>query len=287
MSNNPSPREILTNLLPHLRVAAGYANHIQEKINTLPDKNAGNNFFATALSDADLSIQTLIEVALLGTYPNIPFHGEEYEQSRNTKYFSSTNFEPSGNYLITLDPIDGTRYYLDGHNNYQIILSILNSDDFEAVIAISPAQNCYYYALREEGAYQGSLDQDLDSCNPLRLNNPKPSILLGWAMGKYKTALQEKYHVVDLENDYSSEIKVPNVNGLFTEEMAGAIIRRGKFIDGGALAFLAREAGCIVTTFDGDSLPKLSECQDYSLPGLVIATSKSVHQDLLQACRSC
>ena len=286
MSANPSPREIITNLLPQLRVAAGYANHIQKKISTLPDKKAGNNFLAAALTDADLSIQTLVEVALLGTYPHIPFHGEEYEQSRNTKYFRGTNLDESEDYLITLDPIDGTRYYLDGHDNYQIILSILNPDDFEAVIAISPAQNCYYYALKGEGAYKGSLDVDLDACTPLQLTNPKPAIFLGWAMGKYKAALIDKYQVFDLEHDYSPEIKLPNVNGLFTEEMTGVIIRRGKFIDGGALAFLAREAGCIVSTFDGSALPSLSQCQDYSLPGLVIATSETVHQDLLVACQS-
>ncbi len=286
MSANPSPREIITNLLPQLRVAAGYANHIQKKISTLPDKKAGNNFLAAALTDADLSIQTLVEVALLGTYPHILFHGEEYEQSRNTKYFRGTNFDESGDYLITLDPIDGTKYYLDGHDNYQIILSILNPDDFEAVIAISPAQNCYYYALKGEGAYKGSLDVNLDACIPLQLTNPKPAIFLGWAMGKYQAALIDKYQVIDLENDYSPEIKVPNVNGILTEEMAGAIIRRGQFIDGGALAFLAREAGCIVSTFDGSALPPLSQCQDYSLPGLVIATSETVHQDLLVACQS-
>ncbi len=285
MSVNPSPREILAKLLPHLRVAAGYANQIQAKINTLPDKDEGNNFFATALTDADLSIQTLVEVALLSTYPHIPFHGEEYKQSRNTKYFPGTHFHESSKYLITLDPIDGTRYYLDGHDNYQIILGILSPDDFEAVIAISPAQNCYFYALRGEGAYRGNLDQDLDNCLPLKLTNPKSAILLGWAMGGYKTALADKYQVFDIQNDYSPKVKVPNTNGLFTEEITGVIIRRGKFIDGGALAFIAREAGCIVTTFDGASLPPLSQCQDYSLPGLVIATSETVHQDLLKACQ--
>ncbi|MDJ0679459.1 MAG: inositol monophosphatase family protein [Xenococcaceae cyanobacterium MO_167.B52] len=285
MSDNPSPREILTNLLPHLRLAAAYANQIQQKIKTLPDKDGGNNFFATALTDADLSIQTLVEVALLGIYPQIPFHGEEYEKSFNTKYFRDINFNESADYLITLDPIDGTRYYLDGHNNYQIILSILSPDDFEAVIAISPAQHCYYYALRGGGAYQGTLAQDLEDCIPLKLTNPKSAILLGWAMGQYKFALKDKYHIFEIQNDYSPEVKVPNTNGLFTEEIAGVIIRRGKFIDGGALAFLAREAGCLVTTFDGSAPPPLSECEDYSLPGLLIATSKKVHQDLLQACK--
>ncbi|BAU63354.1 inositol monophosphatase [Stanieria sp. NIES-3757] len=283
MAYHPSPRQILKTLFPHLKVAAGYANQIQSKIKALPAKGLGNNFFSAALTDADLSIQTLVEVALLGTFPELRFHGEEYEQSRNTKYFRATDLGLPGDYLITLDPIDGTKFYLDGHNNYQIILSILNTDDFEAVIAISPAQNTYYYALRGEGTYQGNLDQDLEACIPLKINNPKPAILLGWGMSFLKPALTEKYQVLEVENDYSTEVKIPNVNGILANEITGVAIRRGKFIDGGALSFLAKEAGCIVTTLDGSSLPPLHNCQDYSLPGLLMATSEAVHQDLLEA----
>ncbi|WP_281062893.1 inositol monophosphatase family protein, partial [Limnoraphis robusta] len=143
----PTPRQILETLLPYLRVAAGYARQLQPLIRALPAKD-GDNFFAEALTDADLSIQTLVEVALLGTFPNIRFYGEEHELSGNTKYFRSIELGEKGDYLVTLDPIDGTKFYLDGHNNYQIILTVLNSDEFEAVLAISPTLNTYYYALR-------------------------------------------------------------------------------------------------------------------------------------------
>ena len=227
MSVNPSPREILATLLPHLRVAAGYALQVQAKIASLPDKDSGDNFFAAALTDADLSIQTLVEVALLGTFPTLRFYGEEYEQSRNTKYFCSTELGLQGDYLITLDPIDGTKFYLDGFDNYQIILSILNKDNFEAVMAISPAQHCYYYALRGEGVYQGSLNEDLDTCTALQITNPKPAILLGWGMADLKPALEDKYQVIDLENCYSSEVKFPNYNGIFTGDLIGWVTKRG------------------------------------------------------------
>jgi fructose-1,6-bisphosphatase/inositol monophosphatase family enzyme len=146
MFSLPLPREILQTLLPHLRLAASYARQIQARITSLPAKDVEGNILAAALTDADLSIQTMVEVALLGAYPNLAFYGEEYAQSRNTKYFSSTELN-TNNYLITLDPIDGTQYYLDGFDNYQIILSILNTDSYEAVIAISPAQDCYYYSI--------------------------------------------------------------------------------------------------------------------------------------------
>ncbi|MGB3638181.1 MAG: inositol monophosphatase family protein, partial [Rivularia sp. (in: cyanobacteria)] len=126
-----SPRIILETLLPHLKAAAGYARFLQPKIAALPDKDGGESFFSAALTEADLAIQNFVEVALLGNFPNIRFYGEEYKSSPNTKYFRAVDFGEKDDYLVTLDPIDGTKFYIDGHSNYQIILSILNTDDYE------------------------------------------------------------------------------------------------------------------------------------------------------------
>ena len=284
MSSAPSPREILQTLLPHLRVAAGYARQIQAQIKSLPAKSA-DNILSAALTDADLSIQTLVEVALLGTYPSLAFHGEEYEQSRNTKYFSFTKLD-ADRYLITLDPIDGTKYYLDGFDNYQIILSILSADTYEAVIAISPARHCYYYAIKNQGVYRGSLEQDLNDCTRLEITNPHPAILLGWGMGHLKPALKHKYRVIDLENCYSSSHQFPNYNGIFSGDLIGWITKRGKFIDSAALAFMAQENGCIVTGFDGLPLPPLHTCKNFSYDGAIVANSRQLHRDLLAACQN-
>ena len=136
-----SPRTILETLLPHLKAAAGYARFLQPKIAALPDKDGGDSFFSAALTEADLAIQNFVEVALLGHFPNIRFYGEEYKSSPNTKYFRAVDFGEKDDYLITLDPINGTKFYIDGHSNYQIILSIINTDDYEAVIAISPSED--------------------------------------------------------------------------------------------------------------------------------------------------
>ena len=284
MSSSSSPREILQTLLPHLRVAAGYAKQIQAKIISLPAKEAGDNFLSAALTDADLSIQTLVEVALLGTFPDLAFYGEEYEKSRNTKYFTSTELGKN-DYLITLDPIDGTQYYLDGFDNYQIILSILNAEHYEAVIAISPAQDCYYYAFKNQGVYKGKLDRDLNECQLLKITNPAQSILLGWGMAHLKPALQSKYDVIDIENCYCSDRQLPNYNGIFSGDLIGWITKRGKFIDSAALAFMAQENGCKVTGLDGLPLPPLHACKDYSYNGAIVANSLELHQDLLAACR--
>jgi myo-inositol-1(or 4)-monophosphatase len=252
-------------------------------IRALPAKEEGDNFFAAALTDADLAVQNFVEVALLGTFPEIRFYGEERDKSSNTKYFRAGDIGAAGDYLITLDPIDGTRYYLDGHNNYQVILGILNDDDYEAVLAISPSQDCYYYALRGEGTFRGKLSQDLESCQRIQVDaTPKP-IFLGFKMTALKPLLQDQYEVISVTTDYSHERQVPNVNGLLSGDLSGVALRMGKFIDGAALAFLAREAGCIVTTLEGEVLPPLKDCPNYSLPGLIIADSPGVYQAILKA----
>ena len=281
MSASPTPRQIIETMLPPLRLAAGYAQQIQSRISAQPFK-AGPNIFSEALTDADLSVQTFVEVALLGSFPNIRFYGEEYEQTYNTKYFRAIDLGPDGDYLVTLDPIDGTRFYMDGFPNYQIILTVLNADGFEAVLAISPAEDCYYYAFKDKGAFICPLDQDLDSGNPIRTSS-EGKIFLGTRIAPLKSKLSDRYQVINVSEDYSKETPIPNVNGILKGDLAGVILAAGKFIDGGALAFLAREAGCLVTDHEGQPLPRLDQCQDYAWPGLAIATSQSIQQDLLAA----
>ncbi|MBE9098428.1 inositol monophosphatase family protein [Vacuolonema iberomarrocanum] len=283
MTHNPTPWQILDALFPTLKLAAFYARQIQPHIASRPAKDGYDNMFGAALSDADLSIQTMVEVALLGSFPDIRFYGEEYEQTYNTKYFRAIDLGGKDDYLVTLDPIDGTRFYLDGHNNYQIILGILNWDEFEAVIALTPSQNSFYYALRGKGVYVGSLDGGLNDTEPLKLGAPKPKILLGNGMEFLRSPLSQQYDIIDIATSYSHETQIPNVNGMLNGEVSAAVIRGGKFIDGAALGFLAQEAGHIVTTHSGAALPPLHECSNYERPGLVMAATEEMHQAIVGA----
>jgi fructose-1,6-bisphosphatase/inositol monophosphatase family enzyme len=285
MSKTATPRVILETLFPYLKVAAGYARLIQPKIQALPAKE-GDNAFAAALSDADLSIQNFIEVTLLGLFPEIRFYGEEYEQSSNTKYFRSIELGEQGDYLVTLDPIDGTRFYLDGHSNYQIILSVLNRDYYEAVLAISPAIKQYYYAIRGFGSYYGSLETAFNQCQPLTLNPDSSSIFLGTKVGDLKPQLSSKYDVIDIAASYSDTDQIPTVNGILTGDLSGVVLQSGQFIDGAALGFIVEEAGGFVSNFAGESLPPLCSCKNYKYDGIVMAASASVQQDLLKVTNS-
>lgn len=284
MLTSPTPRQILATLLPYLKTAGIYAQQIQSRIAAQPEKESpAGNIFSAALSDADLSIQTMIEVVLLGTFPEIRFFGEEYAQSYNTKYFRATDLGPMGDYLVTLDPIDGTKFYLDGHNNYQVILTVLNRDEFEAAIALTPGQRRYYYTLRGQGTFQGTWEDDLETCRPVNIPQPTPAICLGWAMGDLVDRLSDRYTVYHTKTHYSPDHPIPNFNGLLSGDLTGAVLASSQFIDGAALAFMAQEMGYVVTTLEGDPPPPLHTCRDYRRPGLLVASTPVVHQDLLAA----
>lgn len=292
MSNNAStanatPKEILSALLPFLKVAGAYAAQIQQNISTRPDKYEGDHIFANALTDADLSIQTFMEVVLLAKFPDVRFYGEEYETTYNTKYFRAIDLGPQGDYLITLDPIDGTLYYKDGHPNYLVILTILNADNFEAAIALSPANDCYYYSLRDQGTFKGSMADSLDECKPLKIDDPGETVLIGWGLSDEADKVRSHFSsVIDIKTDYSKTTPVPPINGLLTGEVAGVMLASAQFIDTAALAWMASEMGYAITTFDGSALPPLSTCENYRRAEIIVSATEEMQQKLIQVAQS-
>lgn len=290
MSADPLPketaREILTALLPFLKVAGAYAQQIQQRIASHPDKFDGDHFFANALTDADLSIQTFVEVTLLAKFPNARFYGEEYEKSYNTKYFRAIDLGPQGDYLITLDPIDGTRYYMDGHPNYLIILTVLNADSFEAAIALSPANDRYYYSLRDQGTFVGSMEDDLDQCQPLKIAEPGNKVVLGWSLSDMADQVRSHYPVINLKTDYSPDRPVPPINGLLTGEVAGVILAKAQLIDTAALAWMAKEMGYCLTTYEGRPLPSPSACENYRHSEIIVSATETMQQKLIEIMQS-
>ena len=286
MSASPSPKDILSALLPFLKVAGAYAQQIQKRIAIHPDKYEGDHVFANALTDADLSIQNFIEVTLLAKFPDVRFYGEEYESTYNTKYFRAIDLGPQGDYLITLDPIDGTRYYMDGHPNYLVMLTVINADGFEAAIALSPASDRYYYSLRDQGTFVGSMDDDLDQCKPLKIENPKEKIVLGTALSPIADTVRKHYPVVDLKTEYSSEVPVPPINGLLTGEVSGVILASAQFIDTAALAWMAKEMGYCLTTYDGSPLLPPAACKNYRQAEIIVSATPKMQQTLIEIMQS-
>jgi myo-inositol-1(or 4)-monophosphatase len=267
-----SPREILAILLPHLITAARYSRAVQRSVRSLPNKD--EDIFKGALSDADISIQTMLEVILLAHVPDVRFYGEEAEKSLNSQYFQEQSL-----YEILLDPIDGTRFFLDGHTNYQVVCSITDGNRFEAALALFPHRNQYIGAYRGLGAFTGSFDiPSLEEVKPYRIRSSDDRVLLGT---NAQITLPDDIRWLDLHQTYLSEAWSPNIGDFLWGDL-GAVASRGCLhIDWGALAFIAQEAGAEVSSWDGSPLPLLAECVNRAYPHCLIAATPQLHSRLL------
>lgn len=284
---SPSDRalSILERLLPHLRAGADYAARIQHRIAHQPDKVAPDgNSFAAALSDADISIQTAIEVAVLAAFPEARFFGEEYASSVNTKYLSGSWWEDEREeWVFLLDPIDGTRYYLD-QGEFQVIFSIASPSHYEASIFLFPRRKKILYALQGKGAFLGGWDESsLRGFAPYRMKPTDAPVF--FSRTRYSEGVTfGSRGLFDLERDYRPGPETPIYTGLFFGELSGVVMNGGQLIDGAAAAFVASEAGATVTTHEGDPLPEpRSAGESRAFGGLVIAETRELHSEILRA----
>jgi hypothetical protein len=68
------------------------------------------------------------------------------------------------------------------------------------------------------------------------------------------------------------------------EGLAGAKIHEPcQVIDGGAMAFIAQEAGAVVTDFSGAPLGSYRESPERKLPNVLVAVNREIHALLLKA----
>jgi fructose-1,6-bisphosphatase/inositol monophosphatase family enzyme len=283
MTKNLTALDIIKALLPTLKLAGDYACMIQTQVQAQPEKTEyGNNFYGTALTDADLTIQTTIELAMLAQFPQLHFFGEEHEKSYNTKYFKSISFGSEDNLLVTLDPIDGTRAYLDGLPCFSIVLTIIRGRKYEAVFVLQPQKRHYCYALRGKGAFMANVDTDLASAQPLKLANLNSNQLyLSFALKEQKQLFEPDFITWCSATDYSPAEVIPDYLDFIHGKLAGLVIAQGNLIDSAAFAFIAREAGAIVSHFDGTDFEPFNQVKKMRIKGLVIAPNQQIQQQIL------
>jgi myo-inositol-1(or 4)-monophosphatase len=273
MSTLNLPRKIIDDMLPTLISAARYAESLQPIVQNQSGK--GGNIIQDALTDADIAIQNMIEVALLGMYPTISFYGEEFKNSINAKYFPTES-----EYEVLLDPIDGTKFYQDGKENFQILLSITNKQQFETAIAVYPKYHSYVFAEKGKGAWRGSFaNNSLDKCEMFRLNPRTEKIMVG---SRSKVKLSDEFESFCILDMYSKDSKVCNLGDLLTGGVAGLVTKDASFIDWGAIAFIAKESGATLSQWDGSPLPAISECRDRRFPNLLVCADNNLHSKLLK-----
>lgn len=280
---NPTALQIIEAVFPTLVESARYARLIQNRIHALDDKEEATNIFGAALSDADLGIQGHVELSLLAHFPDLPFFGEEWKSSRNTKYFSGTAFVDAQELLVTLDPIDGTRAYLDNHRLYQVILTVISRASFEGAIVLFPTYNEYVYAIRGKGAFRGTFETPPVNASLLRRGTTPNTVYISAEYQKSKPMLRDTFDTVVCSAEYKKGNEEPYFSAILRGDLRGALLDSSQIIDGAALAFVAQEMGFIVRTHDGGPIPAPVDHPSLVLPGMVAGDSEETVAALLAA----
>lgn len=283
-------RTIIDSLLPTLKSCATYSLEIQRRIQAAPEQKEGN-LFAQALSDADASIQNAVEIELLARYPRLRFFGEE--KTPNTKYLAGTWFPEtadlsldtalageadyaalieSGELLAVLDPIDGTRYYLD-NLDYQIVFSLTTRKGILASIVLMPRQNAIFYAESGKGLFRGTFSDSLANFSQIELPKGNGVVVASIFVRLSELTAPDVQKVYHLDLDYDGKQAVPNMFSLLLGELSAAVVPQANLHDNYALAFMALEGGGCAFQLDGAGSLPLPEALGKTDPiGLIIAS---------------
>jgi fructose-1,6-bisphosphatase/inositol monophosphatase family enzyme len=271
-----NPREFCAYYLPLLVTAGDYALRIQSRIEGR--SKAGDNAFAQALTDADLSVQTFIEIATLARFPDLAFYGEEEQHSLNAKYFVR-----EAPYKLFLDPINGTRLYQDQLPLFDIILSLTHDSEYVVGIVYVPGSETFFLGFKDEGAFTVSKQEVLrgDAYRPLRVP-AGGGTLITLNSPRLKQLLAADHAVLDAVQDYHPDRCTMTTHSVLTGAVGGFLGHRCSYLDCGVIAFIASLAGAIVTDLNGGPLTAFGRVDSGRIPHLIVTRDAVLHAQVLK-----
>lgn len=274
------PQEIIDYLLPYLVTAGAYSAQIQSKV-AIHDAKDGDTIFHHALSDADLSIQAFLEVVLLARFPDLCYFSEEQEKSLNKSYFTGRSCLE-----ILLDPVDGTRPYIDGKEYFQIIVTLHDEREIVGAICYMPRRDRCYVASKGKGARVLS-HEDIMRHRPgevWRVQGGEGPVEIFNAPELF-TRLSPHMLTKDLAVSYVEEPGLYYATDILEGKASAVVHRTCQAIDGGSLAFIAAEGGAIVTDFTGGGVPSFRSVESRVLEGVIVAADAEIHKRILEIVR--
>jgi fructose-1,6-bisphosphatase/inositol monophosphatase family enzyme len=265
--------------LPVLVTAGDFAREIQPRI-AGPAEKPGQNPWVQAITDADQSVQTFVEVATLARFPSVGFYGEEQAQSRIARYFPA-----AAGTMVWLDPINGTFLYKNQQPGWDIILSITHRGQLKAAISYMPVREQFYLAIRGLGAFTGGRHcRQLGDLAPLRTATTS-TVCLTYQAPEALARLRRAWEAFDIVDDYAPQRGFDNLNDLFTGRLGAYASGSADLLDWGAMAFIVSQAGGTATRLDGSPFDGFDNFHTGSSDMLVAATP-ALHAALLGTLRS-
>lgn len=221
------------------------------------------------VTNIDLAAEKIIIEAIRNKYPDHAIYSEEAGESAK-----------KSTYRWVIDPIDGTKMYLRKLPFYSVLIALEKDDDLVLSVMYQPVEDITYSAaINQTSRCDGKVNQ------PSPKDKLQDAIVFTYLPNQKVAATEAKDQWLKLHHLSRHSYRVRESS---QESIAMAWVASGKIeasINLGiknnwhdvASGFLvARQAGCSVTTLQGEQITK-----DNFEQGFIVSNGK-IHQDLVE-----
>tara|TARA_R110002111_G_scaffold230228_2_gene291418 strand:- start:105 stop:914 length:810 start_codon:yes stop_codon:yes gene_type:complete len=197
------------------------------------------------VTEADLAMQTALELALAEAYPDIAFLSEEMETMQQQ------NLAQSDTPFWCLDPVDGTSNFAAGIPYFCVSLALIQDGEIEFGVVYDPIRQECFFAQRGQGAYLNDMPLRIPETAQMTPDN-------AIAFVDFKRLSTHLSTQLIIHRPYSSQRNLGSV----ALELCWIAIGRGQLYlhgrqqlwDYAAALCILNEVGLPIITLDGDEL---------------------------------
>lgn len=221
---------MLEQIIEHVRVAGDLA--LKMRFSGLKHWIKGDS---SPLSEADLAVNDYLHANLRPLMPQAAWLSEETTDNEERL---------SAEYLWVIDPIDGTRAFVKGDDDWCVSVALLRDNLPFVGVLYRPSRNLLFTSSRGEGAFLNGEKlsmRDKTMVSALKITGPQPLINQFVRQG-----------LIDSPKIHSLALRIASVT---TDEIDVAIASQNAHDwDIAAAALIVSEAGGILQALDGTQL---------------------------------
>ncbi|MEE2659639.1 MAG: inositol monophosphatase family protein [Candidatus Latescibacterota bacterium] len=225
---------------------------------------------SSVLTVLDNTFQELILDAVHRTFPHIRCIAEENTPMRRA--FVGNDSE----YVVILDPIDGTLHFQQGDAPYHISVGLACKGVMQAAVVTRPSESKIYTAIRSRGSYV-----QVGGGRPRRLQLPKRRRTSKAFISTKARAYQKPASARLQPREYPIGAALV-LTELAEGELAAYLTRQVEIYDVGPPSLIAEEAGVRVFLGDGRT-PTYDRKRKFNF--FMAAADNEIRQFLLELCR--
>ena len=216
----------------------------------------------SVVTNADLASENIIKEALIKNFPTYAILSEE----------SSDNKERLTNdYCWIVDPLDGTKDYVNKTNNFAINIALAYKKEIVLGVIAVPCRNIYYYAIKGQGAYKIENDEVSKITVSSRTSNLR---------------MLTSQFFFNSNSDYENNPEIESLTAIGSSYKAGLIAEgKAEFCvkfdahtkewDTAPSEVIIREAGGVMTNMYGEE-SSYNRDNVYNMDGFIIANNVDV-----------